>query len=80
MKRLIRLPEVISTAGLCRSEIYRLEGQGKFPKRIPLTQRTTAWDWDEIQAWVQARIAERVKATEQRRDVGRRLTNARGMS
>ena len=77
MKRLIRLPEVISTTGLSRSEIYRLESVGRFPKRVPLSDRMTTWDADEIQEWVRARIAEREDATKKRAAVGKQLTAAR---
>lgn len=78
MKRLIRLAEVISTSGLCRSEIYRLEGEGKFPKRVPLSKNTTAWDADEVQDWVRARIAAREETIKERESVGARLVAARG--
>lgn len=77
MKRLIRLPEVQSTTGLSRSEIYRLEGAGKFPRRVPLSERMTTWDCDEIQAWVAARISEREATASKRAEVGRRLVAAR---
>ena len=66
MKRLLRLPEVTAMTGLSRSEIYRLEAIGKFPKRVPLTERTTAWASDEIEAWVQAKIAVREQAAKER--------------
>lgn len=77
MKRLLRLPEVIAMTGLSRSEIYRLEAVNKFPRRVPLSQRTTTWDSDECQAWVEAKIAEREEAAKKRLDAGRRLTAAR---
>lgn len=77
MKRLIRLPEVQSMTGLSRSEIYRLEALAKFPKRVPLSERMTTWDADEIQAWVAARIAEREVTAKKRAEVGKRLVDAR---
>ena len=39
--------------------IRRLEAQGKFPKRIKLGDNRIAWRRDEVEAWVDARIAER---------------------
>ena len=79
MDRLIRLPEVISTTGLSRSEIYRLESIGKFPKRVPLSERMTTWSAGEVQEWVRARIAEREGAAKKRSDVGNRLCAARAV-
>jgi prophage regulatory protein len=77
VKRLIRLPEVIATAGLGRTEIYRLMALGRFPKAVPLGARATAWDSDEVQSWVQGRIAAREDATADRAALGRRLVEAR---
>lgn len=77
MKRLIRLPEVQSATGLSRSEIYRREGVGQFPKRVPLSKFATAWDADEIEAWVKQQIDNRDVALAKRKKVGRRLLSAR---
>jgi prophage regulatory protein len=63
MKSLLRLPEVRRRVGLSRSEIYRLISLGRFPRGVPLGERIRAWDSDEIQIWIQARIDARdVKA------------------
>ena len=77
MKRLLRLPEVIAISGLSRSVIYRLEATGGFPKRVPLTEHCTAWNSEEVQTWVDQRIASRDAALQERRGVGRRLLGAR---
>lgn len=53
--RAIRLPEVINLTGLSRSQIYRLEATGRFPPRIALSERTTAWLAHEVSAWVAER-------------------------
>jgi prophage regulatory protein len=53
--RLIRLPEVISRTGLSRSSIYRLEKQGRFVPRVRLSDRATAWNLDQVTAWIEAR-------------------------
>ena len=58
-KRLGRMPEVRASVGLSRSEIYRLIVLKRFPAPIPLGERAVAWDLDEIQAWIQSRIAAR---------------------
>lgn len=62
-KRLVRLWGVRESVGLSRSEIYRLMKLGRFPKSVPLGERVRAWDADEIEAWIQARIDARDKAT-----------------
>lgn len=77
MKRLLRLQEVIAMTGLSRSQLYHLEAAGQFPKRIPLSERTTAWASDEIEAWVQAKIEAREAAAQARAGVGRRLVEQR---
>jgi prophage regulatory protein len=61
-KRLIRLPEVRQTCGLSRSEIYRLIGLGRFPRSVPLGERVVAWNAEEVQSWVEEKIAARKAA------------------
>lgn len=39
--------------------IYRLERAGKFPKRIRLGANRVGWLEHEIDAWIEARAAER---------------------
>jgi prophage regulatory protein len=51
--RLIRLKELIKIIGLGRSTVYKLLNEGKFPKRIKLTQRTVVWRLSEIEAWIE---------------------------
>jgi prophage regulatory protein len=80
MKRLIRLAEVRSVTGLSRTSVYRLEAEGAFPKRIPLSAFAVAWDADEVQGWVESRIAEREKRLRQRAAVGKRLAKARAQA
>ncbi len=61
-KRLIRLPEVRRTCGLSRSEIYRQIGLGRFPPSVPLGERAVAWNAEEVQRWVEEKIAARTPA------------------
>lgn len=58
-KFLGRLPQVRQKVGFSRSEIYRLISLGRFPRPIPLGERAVAWDMEEVEAWVQERIAAR---------------------
>jgi prophage regulatory protein len=57
--RLIRLPEVRSRCGFSSMHIWRLEGAGRFPRRVKLSVNSVAWVEAEITAWCEARIAER---------------------
>ena len=52
---LIRLPEVKRRTGLSKSTIYRIEGEGRFPRRVQLGLRATAWREDEVQTWIESR-------------------------
>lgn len=62
VKSLLRLPEVRQRVGYGRAQIYSLIQQGRFPKPIRLGIRAVAWDSDEIQAWITARIADSRRA------------------
>jgi len=55
-KYLLRRKQVQERVGLSRSELYRLISLQRFPRPVPLGQRVRAWDSDEIEAWIQARI------------------------
>jgi prophage regulatory protein len=56
--KLIRLSDVRKRVPFSRSAIYLLVSQGKFPKPVNIGPRAVAWIESEIDAWVQARIAE----------------------
>ncbi|KAB2889330.1 MAG: AlpA family transcriptional regulator [Desulfobulbaceae bacterium] len=55
---LLRRPEVERRTGLGRSTIYARMKEGDFPQSVSLG-RTVAWVEDEIDAWIQERIAAR---------------------
>lgn len=56
--RVLRLPQVCHRVGLCRSMIYRLESEGRFPRRIKLGVRAVGWIESEIEAWIRKRAAQ----------------------
>lgn len=56
-RRLIRLPEVKRLVGLSTSTIYELVRKQQFPARVILTPSVVGWDHDEIQAWIEERLA-----------------------
>lgn len=56
VQAILRLPEVKARVGLSRSEIYRREGLGEFPKHVSLGARSVGWLSDEVQSWIETRI------------------------
>ena len=58
-KIFIRLPEVIKRTGYRRTSIYEKIAEGTFPAPIKLGPRAVAWVSEEIDKWLDARIAER---------------------
>lgn len=57
--RLLRLPQVIELTGYSRDSVYRLAREGKFPRRVELSDRASRWSEREILEWIEARKAER---------------------
>jgi prophage regulatory protein len=58
MATILRLEAVKSRTGLSRSTIYLRIAQGAFPTQIALGGRTVGWVEDEIEAWLNAQIAQ----------------------
>lgn len=54
--QILRLRDVCRVTGLCRSMIYQLEAEQRFPRRIKLGIRAVGWVHAEIQAWLSQRI------------------------
>lgn len=54
----LRLPEVCRVTGLSRSQVYRLQAAGKFPKNVKLGVSASAWIDREVAQWQADRIAE----------------------
>lgn len=59
---ILRMRDVKARTGLSRSEVYRREALGLFPKRVVLGSRCVGWSSDEISAWIKERIRETRKA------------------
>jgi len=53
---ILRLPTVCDMTGLCRSMVYQLEAEHRFPRRIKIGIRAVGWLEGEVQAWVASRI------------------------
>ena len=59
MKFLLRADLAAKGISYSDMHLWQLEKSGKFPKRVSITPGRRAWVEAEIDAWVQARIAER---------------------
>lgn len=59
--RFIKLPEVKRRTTLSTSEIYRRLEAGSFPRQIRLGAKAVAWLEHEVDAWIDARVAESVE-------------------
>jgi prophage regulatory protein len=57
--RFIRKKELRVKVGFSPAHIDRLEKAGAFPKRIALGENSVAWLEHEVEAWIEARVAER---------------------
>ena len=58
--RLLRFNEVIERTGKSRSAIYVLVNKGEFPTPVRLGAKSVAFVESEIEAWIEARLADRV--------------------
>jgi prophage regulatory protein len=57
-RRIDRLPTVKIKTGLGTTSIYQGVKEGWFPKPIKLIGRSVGWVSDEIDGWVERRIAD----------------------
>ena len=53
--RLLTLADVKARLGISRTMIYRLMGQGRFPKPLKLGDRSNRWLESEIEDWLLSR-------------------------
>jgi prophage regulatory protein len=58
-RRILRKPELQHMIGLSDASIWRMERQGKFPKRIKIGGKSVGWFSDEISEWFEKRAAAR---------------------
>jgi prophage regulatory protein len=54
---LVRLTAVCERTSLSRSSLYRLMGQGQFPKPIKLSAGRVAWREGDLTDWLKSRGA-----------------------
>lgn len=54
--QILRLPEVQSKTGLSRTSVYRLESEGKFPRRVRIGDgHAVGWLSNEVADWISNR-------------------------
>lgn len=56
MDKLMRLPKVMDVTGLARPTVYRMMGEGTFPRNVVLAKRAIAWRESEIEDWINSRV------------------------
>jgi prophage regulatory protein len=54
-ERLVRENERHHICGLSRAAWYRLEREGRAPRRFPIGERSVAWRLSELEKWVEIR-------------------------
>jgi len=57
--KILRRHDVQDRTGLSRSTIYAMMTTGAFPRPMRLGLRAVGWAESEIDAWLEARMAER---------------------
>jgi prophage regulatory protein len=61
MSQMLISYDALAARGICLSkcQLWRLERDGKFPRRVPVSAARHAWVAAEIDHWIAARIAAR---------------------
>jgi prophage regulatory protein len=74
----LRLKAVLAKTGLAPSSLYDSIAKGAFPAPVPLSKRRAAWLSDEIESWMQTRVAARDAGAKTVPVKRRRLSRERG--
>lgn len=53
--RFLRFDAVAHMIGLSRSTIWRMEQEGRFPKRVQLGSKSVAWRLSDVNSWMATR-------------------------
>jgi prophage regulatory protein len=56
-QRLLRLRDVCRMTGLCRSMIYKMQAENRFPRRVKIGVRAVGWLEHEVAQWLADRVA-----------------------
>ncbi|WP_192384091.1 helix-turn-helix transcriptional regulator [Mesorhizobium silamurunense] len=57
--QILSIKETAKRVGICRSTLLKLTRDGKFPRLVQITLKRKGFVDSEIDAWINARIAER---------------------
>jgi prophage regulatory protein len=55
MEEVLRTREVLKITKFSRSTLWRLERQGRFPRRRKLSDRAVGWFRSEVEGWLAER-------------------------
>jgi len=66
--KILRQPQVCERVGYSTMHIWRLEKAGAFPRRIKLGPHSVGWLAEEIDAWIEATVAERAAVPMSKRE------------
>jgi len=58
--QIIKLTAVKELTTFSSATIYRLISKGEFPKQIKLSERSSGWLLEEVNAWLNSKIEQRV--------------------
>jgi len=50
--RILRVSEVCARTGYSKTSLYRLEAEGRFPKRVKLGENSTGWYAHEVDEYL----------------------------
>ena len=59
MMKLLRIKQVEKRVGISGTQIRRLERAGQFPVRAEISERSFGYAEDEVDLWIQERLAAR---------------------
>jgi len=60
--RILRMPSVCEKIGLSAPTVYRMVAAGAFPAPVRIGARATGWVSEQVDAWIEERIAQGNKA------------------
>ena len=63
LKNLLRKEKVKEVTGLSNSTLYLYIQKNKFPAPIKIGERASAWIEEEVNDWIESRIAESRKSS-----------------
>lgn len=55
--QVLRCPAVLEKTGMTRAGMYREMANGSFPKPIKLSAKAVGWVEEQVDAWIEKRIA-----------------------